>query len=245
MAKRNSTLIDLWNGAVPLGEAWLHFASAKMKRELNMDAAPDPNRLGLRPIVQFFRPSDSPDQVTAATIQTQHAFDNLKKQFRTEREMRDLLIINLRSGRLAALGFDSSGPIDADPIQVPSRFFDHKYIKWKANEIVAANKIIVDVRICPTKWLSPRSATSVLAKKQKTVGRPSAKHDIICAILDLHSSAPEIFAQPQKRQLPAIRQKIKTLYPGKYHGDQPADRTIMRCIATAKAAIQGRAKAPK
>lgn len=133
--------------------------------------------------------------------------------------MEEMLLADLRSGALVALGFARKFGIESDPSVVPAHFFESDYAFWEESLFRRDDVEFVSVRVSrPRRFLVPltTSSSATGAAGQAKIGRPTKRGDIITAINSLKSEGINFSNMSAKEARRIIVGKMDEIYPGRY-----------------------------
>lgn len=136
---------------------------------------------------------------------------------------------HLRNGSLIAVGYAAGSNVKAQPLIIPNRFLEMKFIRWHDDKILDPPHEFRNVRIIDA-GAQPNVATRPTVSPSKKLGRPGVENDVINAMRSLAKDNPNATFAPHKKWVPLIRDRVHKIAPNKYGPNQPADRTIMRII---------------
>lgn len=203
-------LKGIWENAVPLADAWHHFAPRKMQSSLEKM----PN------FVQKLDSKQKPKGTleTVVIIASAYTASAERKQF--IKTMQEHLLDELFNSNLLALGYRYMPSESRRPVQIDPVYFDYPDIDWDGNRAEFNGKAYHAIRI-----FNPRD----LSDDQKLrTGRPSSGAAINAAIKSLILEKQHFCTQPRKIACDQIRQFInKPVIPGNGLSDKNLEKYIL------------------
>lgn len=182
----------LWDGATPLGDAWLSFASDETRQRLaNCPSALETLKYSSPKAQNIW------EWFSAISEASQFSLDRLH----IEKVMKDALLIDLFNGNLNAVGYCILPSRSSIPRAISADFFQFAKIGWDDNSAEYEGKRYVKIRV-----FDPDADDGISIPRK---GRPGSGSVILAVIAELMAHPDFSFCNlPRKAACEMIRQKI-------------------------------------
>jgi hypothetical protein len=219
--------IELWRKGYPLSEAWFRFASPELRRDYDgtrfLKMKPG-SKTGIGMLLAALPKGDKRRGMARRTWNISERY-----QVRSElrHDMRERLLRRLRSGKLLAYGYPANADLDADPVRIPERLLESKFVLWTSDTISAPPHKYLAVRVVRPSAVSPsaRRPTVPLPPPPRR-GRPA----VVGLVRQIYREASRkgLFAGKSEKEIVAIVQELsRERFPKAFpKSTQPSPSTV-------------------
>lgn len=206
---------SLWDAAIPLSNAALHFAPVNIRNEwaelLKVSALVEAGEFAKTRIQKDTSWFD------ALGLMATGANNVLAPREKLLRHAEALLLNEIKENRALGMGFEPPRRIKSMPVHIPARYW-RQSVSWDYCEVSYGALKFLDVRVLTSQMAKP-FLQSFQATKQKTIealpapsGRPSFKVEILEAFAALQAEG-RFNVKPLTHGIAQIRTWIKTNKP--------------------------------
>lgn len=170
----------IWSKAIPLSQAYWHFAQAEDRDRYRELTEATSTRSILR---RFEEHQQQASQVTGPTLETagnsplSKLLGPVEDQKALEERLKANCLRYVREGNLHAFGYAAPRRPDDHPIEVPNDLWTHP-VYWRNDTLIGDGLEMVAVRLIPAKWILQLQEISP-QKPARRQGRPSREHQIL------------------------------------------------------------------
>jgi hypothetical protein len=219
----SSNILRRWQDGIPLSGAWLFCTStnsqAKSRETRKIAPGEFPPKTGMGMLLA--RLDDAQREGLLRGLNALENFKNgIREQSELENQLKNDFLEKLRKRELLAFGYSLDAPPAKPPSEIPQRFFDGRFFKWKLDVISDPPIEYRQVRI-----VQADTHPSKVIPASNKLGRPSDQDAIFEALRTLVEADPGFRKKQRKVQSSAIQQFIKS------RTDRvPSVRTISKSI---------------
>ena len=198
-------LLDMWENGKPLNEAIWQFCNKKYKDEYKQINLKQENNYENPTLDGLFRV-------------IQDGVNCLSKIRDAENKLYENLYDKIKKKHLIALGYESSTKSDDAPKLIPLRLWPPEKIDKDKSSVFGSNLEFSSVRIIKKSNLQKTIIKKEILPpkieiKDKKVGRPSLKKEIIAAYESLKKDEDFYSSQKLKSHVAAIQKRVQFLFP--------------------------------
>lgn len=199
----------IWDAAIPLSRAALHYAPKDLKVQWAELSKGNPVVEGLK----AYREARKANWLDAMNdfVSASHAVS--EPQDRIIKETKSLLLAHIKAGRVLGLGYEPPRRIASIPVYVPAEYWQG-WVDWEASVVSHGTLKFVDVRV-----ITPQAAQPILLKfkanelqmiegSPRPVGRPSIKAHVETAFAALTNAGAIDASKSAKSHFLIVRQWI-------------------------------------
>ena len=214
---------EIWNRAVPLGDADYYYAPAHLRREYNATRVPAPLPVTEPSGVDLSKLSGWEKFDLAAKFMAEHVLDPWDARWSVRCKMMDRLCRSIKSGEFYAYGFHVPRKPSDVPVRLPIDVFELRFINGWNSSLKGAALEFVSVRVIrasEAQEIERRFPPTAEAPVRRRQGRPSADTHIEHAIASLHKDGKLPNNKTRKANIELVRQRVRQENPTEHQTDR-------------------------
>jgi hypothetical protein len=227
---------DIWENGVPLFEADYHFADENLRAKYIEPQIPLPFRLLAKIATLIAQPENEKEKLEHEKIEqiNRDALDQTNSYLSAVLEARELLLSDLRKGKLISYGYVAPRNPASIRSKIPRDLYEPKYVIWEDSSVKGAGIEFSAVLVFELELAQEIDAQ--LAKKPLSQGTgikrgpPPSSGAIEEAIRSLLDEGWQSQNYLQKENIVTIRAHVHKLHPGKFPNDRDLSKESIRVV---------------
>jgi len=227
---------DFWESGVPLSEADYFFADENLRAKYVEPQIPLPFQFLAKIATLIVQPENEKEKLEHEKLEqiNRDAHDRTSSYMGAVLEARELLLSDLRKGKLISYGYVAPRNPASIRSKIPRDLFEPKYVIWEDSSVKGAGIEFSSVLVFELELAQEIDAQ--LAKKPPSQGTgikrgpspsSSAIEEAIRSLLDEGWQSQNYL---QKENIVTIRARVHKLHPGKFPNDRDLSKESIRVV---------------